>query len=143
MDEANSPPWLLCRRCRSPEVAAMSLAVFGVHETARLGFVKAAIRSIAIAAVSLLGLAVAHHAIYGVWIQPDVFLEYVVHVPTPWPINPISDFMFLACALGLGAWNVFRPPMDALALRRVSGGNHAPVRRRELLSRPKPSEQCL
>lgn len=102
----------------SPEVAAMSLAVFGVHETARLGFVKAAIRSIAIAAVSLLGLAVAHHAIYGVWIQPDVFLEYVVHVPTPWPINPISDFMFLACALGLGAWNVFRPPMDALALRR-------------------------
>ncbi len=102
----------------SPETAVMSLVVFGVHETARLGFLNAAIRSIAITGGTVAGFALVHHIIYGVWIQPDVVAEYILHVPGPLPINPISDFVVLAGTLGLGAWNVYRQPSDRLAFRQ-------------------------
>jgi hypothetical protein len=96
----------------------MSLVVFGVSETARLGFAKAASRTLFIAGGSVLGFVVVHHMIYGVWVQPEVVAEYVLHVPGPLPINPISDFIFLAAALGLAAWNVYRPALDKLAFQR-------------------------
>ena len=102
----------------SPEVAVMALAVFGVLETARLGFIKAAALSAAILAASFTGLAIIHHMIYGVWIQTDVMLEYIRHVPAAIPVNPLSDFVFLAGALSLAAWNVYRQPLDATAFRR-------------------------
>jgi hypothetical protein len=102
----------------APEVAVMALAVFGLHETARLGFIKAAVLTGSIAAVSLGGFTLIHHMIYGVWVQPDVVLEYIRHVPAALPINPLSDFIFLVGVLGLAGWNVYRQPLDVFAFRR-------------------------
>jgi hypothetical protein len=102
----------------SPEVAAMCLVIFGVHETARLGFIKAAIRSTIIVGGSIVALVVVHYLVYGVWIQPDVFTEYIRHIPTPYPINPFTNFVVLLAALGLAAWNVYRQPADRLVFRQ-------------------------
>jgi hypothetical protein len=102
----------------SPETGVMALVVYGVHETARIGFVKAATRTVAMSGASFLTMVIVHHMVYGIWLQPDVFAEYILHVPTPYPINPIGDFLFLAAALGLAAWNVYRPAMDQIAFRQ-------------------------
>ncbi len=102
----------------SPETAVMSVAVFGLHETARTGFVKAAGKSALIAGGSMAGFVLVHHMVYGVWAEPAVMAEYILHVPGPLPIDLTGNFLFLAAALGLAAWNVFRPPVDPLAFRR-------------------------
>lgn len=101
----------------SPEVAIMALTVFGVHETSRVGFLKAATRSLSICVGSIAGLILIHHIAYGVWIQPDVMAEYILHVPMPLPVNPFSDFIFLAGAMGLAAWNIYRPPINVSSFR--------------------------
>ncbi len=102
----------------SPESACMSVAVFGINETARLGLLRAAARTIGIGAGAFLGMAIVHRLIYGVWIQPDVIAEYVLHVPGQLPIEWRSDVLFLIAAFGLAAWNVCRPHAEASSLRR-------------------------
>ena len=127
----------------SPEVAVMSLVVFGVHQTARLGFLKAAIRSAAIIAGSVLGLVLVDHAVYGVWVQPDVFAEYILHVPGPLPIDPIGNLVFLVAAMGLAAWNVWRQPGDRLSFQRDLVVTSLLFAGNQLLSRSQSPEQCL
>lgn len=90
----------------SPEVAFMTIAVFGVHETARLGLIKSAAKTLAIVAGSFAAMVLIHRLIYGVWVQPDVVIEYILHVPGPLPIDPFSDFLFLAAAMALAGWTV-------------------------------------
>jgi hypothetical protein len=102
----------------SPESACMSIAVFGIGETARLGLPRAMVRSIGISAGAYLGMAVIHRLIYGVWVQPDVMAEYILHVPGVLPIDWRSNVLLLIAACGLAAWNVCRPPVDALSVGR-------------------------
>ncbi len=100
----------------SPEVAFMTIAVFGVHETARLGLLQSAAKTFVIVAGSFTALLLVHHLIYGVWMQPDVVIEYILHVPGPLPIDPLSDFLFLAAAMALAGWTVLREQGDRRAL---------------------------
>jgi hypothetical protein len=102
----------------SPESAAMSVAVFGLCEAARIGFVRAAFRSAGLLAGSYAGLVLLHRAAFGVWMDPAAFAEYVLHVPGPLPINPFSDAMLLAVVLGLGGWLIVRPSPDPVTARR-------------------------
>jgi hypothetical protein len=102
----------------SPESAYMSMAVFGVHETARLGLRRAMGRAIGIGAGAYIGMAVVHRLTYGVWVQPDVIAEYVLHVPGVLPIEWRSDVLLLIAAFGLAAWTVCRTPVDASSFRR-------------------------
>ncbi|HWE52087.1 MAG TPA: hypothetical protein VG273_20000 [Bryobacteraceae bacterium] len=102
----------------SPETACMSMAVFGICETARIGLVRAARKTASIAAASILGLFLVHRLWFGVWIQPDVMLEYVLHVPAPLPIHPLTDFIFLVAAFSLTAWIIHKPSSDPLEFRR-------------------------
>jgi hypothetical protein len=101
----------------SPESAAMSLTVFGLCETARIGFLRAAWRSALLLAGSYAGLFLLLRALYGVWIEPSAFAEYVLHVPGPLPIDPFSDSLLLAAMLGLGAWLMIRVPGDPVTAR--------------------------
>jgi hypothetical protein len=102
----------------SPEGACMSIAVFGICETARLGWRRAIPRTIAITAGAYVAMAVAHRLIFGVWIQADVMAEYILHVPGSLPIDWTSDFLFLVAACGLAAWNVGRPHTDTTSFQR-------------------------
>jgi len=102
----------------SPEAGVMSIAVFGVHETARLGFLAAARNTFVIAAGSVSGFVLIHRLIYGVWVQPDVVAEYILHVPGPLPVDPFSDVIFLALALALAAWTVCRREASSAEFRR-------------------------
>jgi hypothetical protein len=101
----------------SPEAAGMSVAVFGLCETARVGFVRAALRSAGLLAGSYAGLVLLHRAAFGVWMDPAAFAEYVLHVPGPLPVNPFSDALLLAASLGLGGWLIVRPSPDPVTAR--------------------------
>ena len=72
--------------------------------------------SLVIVAGSFTALLLVHHLIYGVWMQPDVVIEYILHVPGPLPIDPLSDFLFLAAAMALAGWTVLREQGDRRAL---------------------------
>jgi hypothetical protein len=102
----------------SPEVAGMAIAVFGVHEIARLGLWRAIAQTIGISAGASIAMAVVHRLFYGVWIQPDVMAEYVIHVPRAIPIDWRSNVFFLIAAFGLAAWTVCRSHDNALSFRR-------------------------
>lgn len=102
----------------SPETAVMSLVVFGVPETSRLGLLKAATRALGIAVATVSAFVVLHHLVYGVWVQPDVVAEYILHVPGAMPIDLMSNFIALVAACALAAWNVCRPHADQLDFRR-------------------------
>jgi hypothetical protein len=102
----------------SPEVAAMAVVVYGVNETGRVGFFNAALRTAALVGGSFTGLILLHHAIYGVWIDPLVFLEVVIHVPQPLPINPFGDALLLGAMFGLSGWLLLRAAPDPVAVRR-------------------------
>jgi len=102
----------------SPESAVMALSVFGLSETARIGIVRAASRSLLIAAASYGTLIVLHRLTFGVWIEPATFFEYVLHVPGPLPINPVSDAMVLAATLLLGGWLLRHRSQDAVTAQR-------------------------
>jgi hypothetical protein len=102
----------------APESAAMALAVFGLSETARIGLARAALRSAGVLAGSMAGLVLLHHAVFGVWIDPAAFAEYVLHVPGPLPINPFSDVLLLAAVLALGGWLLLRGAPDPVTARR-------------------------
>jgi hypothetical protein len=101
----------------SPESAAMSLVVYGLCETARIGWLKATIRSAGLLVGAYVMLFVAHRMIYGVWIDPAAFAEYVLHVPGPLPIYPISDALLLVVMLGLGGWLLVRAAPDPIVAR--------------------------
>src|SRR5208337_3901621 len=83
----------------SPESAAMSILVFGLCETARIGLMRACLRSGGVLAASYAGLVLLHRATFGIWMDPPAFAEYVLHVPGPLPINLFSDAMLLAAVL--------------------------------------------
>lgn len=102
----------------SPESAAMSVAVFGLCETARIGLARAALRSGALLVGSYAGLVLLHHATFGVWMDPLAFAEYVLHVPGSLPVNPFSDAMLLAAVLGLGGWLMIRVSPDPVTACR-------------------------
>jgi hypothetical protein len=102
----------------APESAAMACAVFGLSETARIGLTGAAARTAAILAASYAGLWLLHRAVYGVWIDPLAFAEYVLHVPGPLPINPFSDALLLIAVFGLGGWLLVRRSPDPVTARR-------------------------
>jgi hypothetical protein len=102
----------------SPESAAMSVVVFGLCETARIGLARAALRSGAVLVGSYAGLVLLHYATFGVWMDPLAFAEYVLHVPGPLPINPFSDAMLLAAVLGLGGWLMIRVSPDPVTACR-------------------------
>jgi hypothetical protein len=102
----------------SPESAAMSITVFGLCEAARIGFVGALLRGGGLLAGSYAGLVLLHHATFGVWMDPLAFVEYLVHVPGPLPINPFSDAMLLAAVLGLGGWLMVRRSPDPVTAHR-------------------------
>jgi len=102
----------------SPESAAMSVAVFGLCETARIGPVKAALHSAGLLAGSYASLVLLHHAIFGVWMDPTAFAEYVLHVPGALPIDPLSDALLLVAVLGLGGWLMVCVSPDPLTARR-------------------------
>ena len=98
--------------------AAMSVAVFGLCETARIGLARAALRSGALLVGSYAGLVLLHHATFGVWMDPLAFAEYVLHVPGSLPVNPFSDAMLLAAVLGLGGWLMIRVSPDPVTACR-------------------------
>jgi len=102
----------------SPEAAGMSLAVFGLCETARRGLVRAALLSTALLGGSYAALVLVHRAIFGVWIDPIAVVEYVLHVPGPLPIDPFSNVLLLAAVLGLGGWLMARSNPDPTGARR-------------------------
>jgi len=102
----------------SPESAGMAIAVFGLCETARIGFVRAALRSAGLLVGSYAGLVLLYRAIFGVWMDPAAFAEYALHVPGPLPINPVSDAMLLVAVLLLGGWLMVRVSPDPLTARR-------------------------
>jgi len=102
----------------SPETACMSIVVFGICETATIGLVRAAAKTALITAGSLIGLFLAHRLWFGVWIQPDVMLEYILHVPAPLPIHPLTDFVFLTAAFLLAGWIIYRRSPEPLEFRR-------------------------
>jgi hypothetical protein len=101
----------------SPESAGMSVAVFGLCEIARIGLVRAALCSAGLLSGSYAGLVLLHRATFGVWMDPAAFAEYVLHVPGPLPVNPLSDAMLLAAVLGLGGWLIARPSPDPATAR--------------------------
>ena len=96
----------------------MSLAVFGLCETARIGLARAALRSAVVLAGSYAALAALHRAIFGLWMEPAAVAEYVLHVPGPLPINPFSDALLLAAVLALGGWLLWRGAPDPVTARR-------------------------
>jgi hypothetical protein len=102
----------------SPECAVMSVAVFGLCESARVGFREAALRTGAIVLASYTGLVLLHRAVFGVWLDPAAFAEYVLHVPGPLPIDPLSDALLLIAVFGLGGWLLVRRSPDPVAARR-------------------------
>ena len=102
----------------SPECAAMSVAVSGLCGTALYGFRRAALLNAALLIGSHALLFLVHRSIYGVWIDPMAFVEYVLHVPGALPVNPFSDLLLLAATLGLGGWLVCNPVGDPPAWRR-------------------------
>jgi hypothetical protein len=102
----------------SPESAAMSVAVYGLCETARIGFMRALLRGAGVFAGSLTGMLLSHRAVFGVWMDPLALLEYVFHVPGPLPVDPLSDAMLLAVVIGLGCWLVGRGPRDSVTTHR-------------------------
>ncbi len=101
----------------SPESAAMAIAVHGLCGTLHFGLRKAAASSAAVLFGSYVGLILLHRAVFGVWMDPAAFLEYVLHVPGPLPIDPASDILLLAAVLALGGWLVLTAP-DAAIKRR-------------------------
>lgn len=101
----------------SPESAAMTLAVQGLCGTLVLGLRHAVTASVALLFGSYAGMILLHHAVFGIWMDPAAFLEYVLHVPGPLPIDVASDILLLAATLGLGAWLVVTAP-DAETKRR-------------------------
>jgi hypothetical protein len=102
----------------SPESAAMSITIFGLCETARIGLVRAILRSGGLLVGSYAGLVVLHRVIFNVWMDPAAFAEYVLHVPGSLPVNPFSDAMLLAVVLGLGAWLMVCVSSDPVTARR-------------------------
>lgn len=102
----------------SPEVAGMAIAVFGICETARFGFQRAALRTLLITAAGFVILFLSHRLWFGVWIQPDVMAEYLLHVPAPLPLHPLTNFVFLLAALALAAASLNRRGNEALEFRR-------------------------
>jgi hypothetical protein len=76
------------------------------------------LRSAGLLAGSYAGLVLSHRAIFGVWMDPAAFAEYVLHVPGPLPINPFSDALLLAAVLGLGGWLMVRVSGDRVTARR-------------------------
>ncbi len=102
----------------SPESAAMSIAVFGLCETARIGPLKAALRSAGLLTGSYACLVLLHRVAFGVWTDPAAFAEYVLHVPGSLPIDPFSDALLLAAVLGLGGWLMVRVSPDPVTARR-------------------------
>jgi len=102
----------------SPESAAMSITVFGLCETARVGFTRALLRTGGLLAGGYAGLVLLHRAVFGVWMDPAAFAEYVLHVPGPLPINPISNAMVLAAILCIGGWLIMFASPDQATARR-------------------------
>jgi len=102
----------------SPEVAAMSIAVYGLAETACEGFRRAALKTVLIVATSLVGFALAHRAVFGVWIEPAAYLEYVLHPPGELPVFLVSDAMVLGAALLLGGFLLARPSPEPVEAQR-------------------------
>lgn len=102
----------------SPESAAMSITVFGLCETARIGLFRAALRSAGLLAGVYACLVLLHRATFGVWMDPAAFAEYVLHVPGPLPIDPFSDALLLVAVLGLGGWLMVHVSPDPVTARR-------------------------
>ena len=101
----------------SPESAVMTLAVYTICASSSLGLRAALIVSGVLLLSSYTSLIILHHAVFGVWMDPAAFLEYVMHVPGPLPIDPTSDVLLLASVLGVGGWLVFTAP-DLVSKRR-------------------------
>jgi hypothetical protein len=102
----------------SPESAFMTIAVFGVYETVCQGFAKAALKTFGLAIGSYAAMVLIHRLIYGVWVQPDVMFEYVLHVPGPLPIDPFTSVLLLSATFALAAWLLHRQQRDTAAFRR-------------------------
>jgi hypothetical protein len=102
----------------SPESAAMSLAVFGLSETARIGLARTLWRSGGLLTACYAALILAHRAVSGVWMDPLAFAEYVRHVPGALPVNPFGDALLLAAVLGLGGWLIVHRSPDPVTARR-------------------------
>jgi hypothetical protein len=101
----------------SPESAGMAIAVFGLCETARVGLARAILRSAGLLGGSYACLILLHRVTFGVWMDPAALLEYALHVPGPLPIDPLSDTLLLAVALGLGGWLMVRLSPDPVTAR--------------------------
>ena len=101
----------------SPETAAMAIAVYGAVRTADRGIFAAGIETGLLTFTSATVFVVVHRLIFAVWIEPAVFFEYILHVPGPWPIAPVSDTLVLASALVIGGVMVARPPSDPVVAR--------------------------
>jgi hypothetical protein len=104
----------------APEVCGMAVAVFGLCETARVGLIKATCRTAAIVVASLLALVMVHRLTFGVWLQPDVMAEYIIHVPGAGSrsMDLFSDYLVLAAALGLAAWTLSKQVPRGTGFRR-------------------------
>ena len=102
----------------APESAAMSLVVYGLSETARIGLARACLRSAACLVGSHAALVLAHRAAYGVWVDPLVFAEYLLNVPGVQPLGLFGNTWLVAATLALGGWLLAHPvPDPAAALR--------------------------
>jgi hypothetical protein len=96
----------------SVESAVMSAIVFGLAQTARSGFLKAALQTAGIGIATLVGLVLLHRLVFGVWIDPRAYVEYLIHVPGPLPVDPFSNVLLLVATLLLGLWLILAKPFQ-------------------------------
>ncbi len=119
---ANRPRWAAIAAVPAiwwaPEVAMMAMGVLGVAEAARVGFMRATFRCGVLLGGAYAALAIGLRIAYGVWPQPDVFTEYIAHVPSPMAIDPTSAFLLLIATFGVAAWVLGDRSSDALTRRR-------------------------
>jgi hypothetical protein len=103
----------------SPESAAMSIAVFGLSETVRVGITRAFLRSAGLMGGTYVSLVLLHRTIFHIWMDPMAVAEYLLHLPggSP-PIVAFSNAPLVATVLGIGGWLTVWATPDQLTAHR-------------------------
>ena len=102
----------------SPETAVMATMVYGGVVIADLGPWRAARSTTIIIVTAFATFVLVHRIIFGQWIEPAAFLEYMNHVPGPMPAMPISDTLVLFGGLVVATIMIVQRTVDLTINRR-------------------------
>ncbi len=102
----------------SLDMAVMSLVTFGGVMIARNGLLRGSLIAGGVLAAAEIFMVLAHRFVTGEFMDIYAYLEYLINIPTPLPLNPFGALPFFAGVVWFGVRLLQTPPADPVERQR-------------------------